>query len=175
MGKNHTRQPILTTFYRSAAFLAIFLLLHYAYEWTNWSWIKIFSATGENTLQHMKIGFYTFIIISLSELLIFRKRIQDRSRFVYSRMLGAMLLPWGMFLLWYIAAAVYGPFPNIIMDIVYANIVTILLIIMTFTLSYEWQKISFSNFAKFWILLLIFNTIFLFTAFTYSTPWAPFF
>ena len=175
MQKTRSLNPPLHTFYRVAAFLAIFLIFHYAYDWSGWQWTTFFAATAETMFQHMKIGFYAFLSLSGLEILFFRHKIKNLSSFIDARLLGSMLLPWGMFLLWYIAAAIYGPLPNIAVEIIYANVVTIALVIMTLTLSDQWQQIHFSASARFWIIFLTLNAVLLFTVFTYNIPWAPFF
>ena len=69
----------------------------------------------------------------------------------------ALFIPWVVFLLWYIAPAVYGQFPTQLGEIIYANIVTILALICAVILEAGFLRIPFSRDMKVvvWGLLLV--------------------
>jgi len=88
----------------------------------------------------------------------------------------ALFIPWVVFLLWYIAPAVYGKFPTQLGEIIYANIVTILALICAVILEAGFLRIPFSRNMKVvvWALLLV--SLMLYMVFTYShLPWADVF
>ena len=53
---------------RGLVFLIIFLILHYLYEWFPNIITQIFSGTDESLYQHLKIGFYDYLILTTSPL-----------------------------------------------------------------------------------------------------------
>ena len=48
----------------------VFLLLHYLYDWFPGSVSAIFSGINESVYQHMKIGFFSALIVVLIEVVI---------------------------------------------------------------------------------------------------------
>ena len=98
-------------FIRSFIFLCLFEALHYSYDLVPSTFFQIFSGINESFFQHWKIGYYSYIILSIGEYLIFQKRIPDenKEKFIYSHLLSAIILPMIIFIIWYIAPAIYGP------------------------------------------------------------------
>ena len=58
-------------------FQVVFLILHYLYDWFPCQVTQIFSGTNESVFQHMKIGFYSYLVVAFIEFLLIRKNIQD--------------------------------------------------------------------------------------------------
>ncbi len=138
--------------------------------------LSIVSGISESNFQHYKAAFFTFLLVDLIEYLVFRKRIQSLAVFWYGRLLMAVLVPWIIFLFWYIAPAVYGQFPTQLGEIIYANLITILVFISALLLEDGFLRIPFSRNLKIltWVLLLI--SLLLFMVFTFShLPWADVF
>jgi hypothetical protein len=138
--------------------------------------LSIFSGITESNFQHYKAAFFTFLVVDLIEYLFYHKRIENTSAFWYGRLMMALFIPWVVFLLWYIAPAVYGQFPTQLGEIIYANIVTILALICAVILEAGFLRIPFSRNMKVvvWGLLLV--SIMLFMVFTFShLPWADVF
>ena len=51
-------------FVRSALYLVIFVLMHYLFHWFPYPAISLFSGIDESVYQHMKIAFYTYLILT---------------------------------------------------------------------------------------------------------------
>ena len=49
---------------------------------------QIISGIDESVFQHMKIGFYSYIILMVIEFLVFKKKIADNSKFLFSHFFG---------------------------------------------------------------------------------------
>lgn len=130
------------------------------------------SAVHEAVFQHMKGALYAYLFVSAIEVAVVRPRSQG---LIMSRLLAAVLFPWLIFLAWYIAPAVYGPMPTILLEIIYANVVLILAIVAFFVMERDLARVSYSRgfgdvvVAPFLVLILLFTT------FSFRTPWAELF
>ena len=88
----------------------------------------------------------------------------------------ALFIPWVVFLLWYIAPAVYGQFPNQSGEIIYANVITILALVCAVILEAGFLRIPISRNLKIVIWGLLLVSLMLYMVFTFShLPWADVF
>ena len=162
---------------RSFIYLSIFELLHYSYDLFPNIFTQIFSGINESFFQHWKIGYYSYIILTIGELLIFRKKITDESKekFIYSHLLSALILPMVIFIIWYIAPAVYGPIPVFWIEVVYSILACYISILIISILEQYLKEIDYRTPLKIiiWVLNLLF--IMQFTIFTFKLPWADIF
>ena len=90
-------------------------------------------------------------------------------------MTATIFLPWIIFLLWYIAPALYGPWPNNTYEIIYANIITILVGVFTVILEQGLETAVFKKPQKTVLIILFLVSIMLYIIFTYNLPWADVF
>jgi len=110
------------------------------------------------------------------EWLVYRKRITDGQAFWYGRLLAAVFAPWMIFLIWYLSPALYGQFPATWMEIVYANLVTIVATLITLTLERGFLGMTFTRDLKIVVWVLIGVSVLLYQVFTFShLPWADVF
>ena len=162
-------------FLKGFLFLGIFLLLHYAYDWFPNIFTSLFSGTDESTFEHWKIGFYCYIVLIVFELNFFKVQIERKSDYLAASIFTAILIPWLIFLVWYIAPAVYGPFDSIVVEIIYANISTYTVLLFAHQLQLMLYKIQFEKKEKMIIWVLFGILVMLFTIFTFKKPWADVF
>ena len=162
-------------FVRGLIYIPVFLLLHYLNEWFPNIIFQIFSGTEESVWQHMKVGFYAYFILTALEFGIFKKKIIDSSKFMWSRLMGLLLLPWLIFVFWYTAPAVYGFIPFMWLEILYANICVYLTILFISIFERAFQDIKFSTAVKTCLLILLGLLILEFTLFSFKMPWADLF
>ena len=82
--------------------------------------ITLFAGMDESNFQHYKGTFFAYLIISLIEFLIFRKKIENKGHYWYARLIAAIFAPWLVFLIWYLMPAVLGgkPLPNMGLEII---------------------------------------------------------
>ena len=158
------------------AFWGIFLLFYGLYKVFPVFPLSIFCGTDESNFQHYKATFFALGLLDVIEYLVYRKRIRNKSAFWYSRLTAILFAPWVVFLLWYIAPAIYGQMPTVWLEIVYANVMTILAGFMILTFETNFEKIQFSRNLKIIIWVLFIVSIFLFMIFTFvKLPWADVF
>lgn len=158
------------------AFWGIFLVFYGLYKAFPIFPLSIFCGIDESNFQHYKATFFALALLDVIEYLVYRKRIQNKSSFWYSRLAAAIFAPWVVFLLWYLAPAVYGQMPTVWLEIVYANVMTILAGFVVFTFESDLNRMKFSKNLKIVLWMLLGISIFLFMIFTYvKLPWADVF
>lgn len=154
-------------------FWVLFVLLHYAYDWFGHPALSLISQTRETFFQHAKIGLFAYSIVSGGELWL-RGRLVGR--YIWSRMLSTLLLPWIMFVLYYTGPAIYGrPMPSIIGEIVYANTVLLAVVVTLAILERSMDQAAFTRPAQAATVLLFVLAVAEMVIFSYRLPWAPFF
>jgi hypothetical protein len=161
---------------KALVFLPVFLLLHNAYKWLPWPGLAWFSSTGEAVYQHMKISFFAYLLVSALEVALVRPAPAARASLFYSRLLGTLLVPWGIFFGWYIAAAVYNAeLPIRLLETLYANVITLAVLVMIGVLERGLAAVTYTRAMRV-VLWIIFGLLLVeFVVFSYSTPWADVF
>lgn len=155
---------------RSVLFLVIFIVLHYLYKWFPYVVVSLFSGINESVYQHFKIGFYSYLILTIIEFTVFRKKIDDRKKFFFSHLLSAIIIPWIIFILFLIAAMFFGE-RHFIIELIYAISITYLTALCTSIFEQEIKKIEFSKRFKWLLLIFLVILIMEFTIFTFNLPW----
>lgn len=161
--------------WKALAFWGVFLALYFLYRFFPVFPFSLICGITESNFQHYKAGFFSYLIVSLVEYAWYRKRITDRESFLYSRMAATVFLPWIIFLLWYIAPALIGRWPNNTYEIVYANLVTFLVGIFTVILESSLEKIPYPRSLKLVLVVLFLVSVLLYVVFTFCLPWADVF
>ncbi len=160
---------------KSLAFLAAFLILHYAYDFLPIAPIEWISGVNESFFQHQKIAFFAYLFLSMGEYVIVRKRGAYIENFVTTRLFSAVTLPWIIFILWYTAPAYYGQFTNLVVEIAYANIITIAAVAFCIIIERNLEKAPLDNSFKTIVVILFLVSVSLYVIFTYKLPWTDVF
>ena len=155
---------------RSLLLLVIFIIFHYLYRWFPSIVISLFSGINETVYQHLKLAFYSYLILTIIEFTVFRKKIDDNKKFFFSHLFSAIIFPWFVFILFLIAAMFFGE-RNFIVEIIHANIVLYLSALSISLFEYEIKDVEFSKRINGLILLLLVILIIEFTVFTFNLPW----
>ena len=157
-------------FLRSLLFNIILIILHYLYHWFPNVVVSLFSGLDESVYQHFKIAFYSYLILTIIEFAVFSKNIENRKSFFFTHILSGVFLPWIIFLLFLTAATFYGE-RAVIVEIIYANVITYLSAVTITVFEQEFKDFEFSK--RFNILIVILTAILIieFTVFTFNLPW----
>jgi hypothetical protein len=153
----------------------IFLALYGAYKALPGLPLSLVAGINESNFQHYKAMFWCYLLVNAIEFLIYRKRLSDRSTYWYAALLATVSVPWLTFLLWYIVPAVYGKLPSTALEIIYANIITILTGSVTVVLQGGLEQIRYTRSLKIIIVTLVIVSIGLYLIFTFKLPWADVF
>jgi hypothetical protein len=165
----------LHVYQKALLFWGTFLALYLAYKFVPAFPLSLIAGVGESNFQHYKAGFYGYLIASLIEFVLVRQHLANAERFAFSRILTSIFLPWMIFVLWYIAPAVYGRMPNIALEIIYANIITLVVGVFAAIFDRGFEQMAYSRALKTIILVLFLTSIGLYVIFTFKLPWADVF
>ncbi|HDN05354.1 MAG TPA: hypothetical protein ENF27_05405 [Chloroflexi bacterium] len=167
MGKLH--------YLKLLGFWAGFLILHYAYDFFPILPLKLVSGINESFFQHIKIVFFTYLIVNLVEFLTRRKVLENRESYILTRLFSTTILPWFVFIIWFMAPAYYGPIGNVAVEILYANIALLLSGFCTLVIEQTMDGIPYHNLSKVVIIALFVISMSLYIIFTFKLPWADVF
>jgi hypothetical protein len=149
----------------------IFLVLHYAYEWFPGSLTFFIGAINESIYQHMKIAFHAYFLFVVLEYSLSGTAVIDKSRFLYARLLGLVLIPLLVLPFFLIEAVVFVKIESIPLEVIFANLALAATSASTLLLVevFETGKITLG--AKWALMILVFLTAMEFATFTYRLPW----
>ncbi len=155
-------------------FWATFLLLYVLRKLAPVIPVTLISGVDESNFQHYKATFFAYLIISLVEYLIFRKRVSERQPYWYARLLAAIFAPWMVFLIWYGMAALAGRL-SLPLEIIWGNVATLLVGILAATFERGFEQISYGRplQASIWALFVL--SLIVYIVLTFRLPWADVF
>lgn len=136
--------------------------------------ITLISGVNESNFQHYKATFFAYLIISLVEYWIFRKKVTGRAAYWYARLTAAIFAPWLVFLTWYAMAALVGRMP-IGLEILYGNLATLLVGILVTVFERGFEQISYGKPLRAVIWTLFVLSILVYILLTFRLPWADVF
>ena len=145
--------------------------MHYLYKFFPIVIFQIFSGINESVFQHMKIGFYTYLILSVIEFFVFKKKISDANKFLFSRVFSMILYPFLLFLLFLFTRVVYPWQMHFVIEIISAQTVVYISVLILGFIELDIVKLEFGKRLKVLLLILMVLLIIEFTAFTFYLPW----
>ncbi len=158
-------------FVRSLILLGIFIILHYTYDFFPNIVVQIFSGINESVFQHMKIAFYSYIILMIIEFLAFKKKITDNTGFLFSRIFSAIFYPWIVFMVFFFTRVIYPWQMHFVVEIISAQVTVYVSALIIGFIELDIMKIEFGKRLKIILVILIILLIVEFTAFTFYLPW----
>jgi hypothetical protein len=156
-------------------YLIFFSVLHFGYDLTHLSFLKPFCGIDESIFQHLKMAFWAYLLASLVEYPVYKRKNKKYESFWIPRFFSATMVPWTIFLVWYLAPATGGKFRLSYMELIWALVVSYFSGLagglMDRTL--EEQRLAFCF--KAMVIFLTLASAFLYIAFTYHLPWIDMF
>ncbi len=163
-------------FIRSLLYVFTFQGLHYLYDYLPSFATAVIGGINESVYQHSKIAFFAYLILLLIEFIIFKNKLEDKDRFLFSGLLSTILIPWIMFVFWFFLPLFYNAqIPIIVLEIVYAIGVTYLMVLAVSFLDQNLIELEYKRNMKIIILITIFLMTAQYIVFTFQLPWHDFF
>ncbi len=156
---------------KSFIFLIIFSILHFGYDITHWAFLKPFCGIDESVFQHLKMAFWAYFLTSWIDFLVMRKK----SFFWYSRFLSTTVVPWFIFLVWYLVPAFFGKLTSSTLDLLWAIFSSYISAIMAGIVEKNVERVSGNLSFKIIIISLFIISALLYIFFTYKLPWIDLF
>jgi hypothetical protein len=149
---------------------SVFIVLHYSYDWFPNTLTRIFTGTSEAVFQAMKMGFYSYGLVSLTEYFLNRVK-TDQPSYGFARLTSTVFYPWPMFILFFAPAAYYGQYGTDTAEIVSANIILFLTNVAAVIFETEFEKIELS--VEYKVVIVILGLVFLslLVIFSFRYPW----
>src|SRR6056297_2439307 len=159
------------TFSRAGIFFIVFLLLHFLYDFLPSPFIGIFSGTSEAVFQHLKMGFYAYLAAGLLESLLIRAYRPLFSPRVLFPLIGtAVVVPWMLFLLYYLLPAFFGDVENMVFHVIYSIVITYIAGIFAVIVRDELATASLSTPFKLVVVILSAATLTIVLVFNTQAP-----
>jgi hypothetical protein len=149
----------------------IFILLHYLYDWLPGGFTAVFSGINESVYQHLKIGFFAYLIFALIEYLLTRKSINDFGTFLYTRLFSATYLPLVMMLIYLSGPLLFGHVENMAIEVIFANLALLATSFTTLIVEGQVEKSKPGVGFRVVILALFVLSLVEFIVFTNKLPW----
>ncbi|WP_332370263.1 DUF6512 family protein [Thermotoga profunda] len=159
---------------KAIIYLIVFSVLHFGYEVLKWPLLIIFCGTDESVFEHLKMGFWAYLIVSVIEYFLVKKKARQEN-FWYSRIFSAILAPWFIVVIWYMLPAIIGHVESLTVELVWAFVVTFLSAIMACHLEKNTERISLTKWIKVIIIVLFILSVVFYTRFSISKPWIDLF
>ncbi len=160
---------------KTLAFWGVFMALYGAYKFFPVFPLSLIAGINESNFQHYKAAFFAYLIVNLLEYAWKRRKLADREPFVFSRLMATVFLPWIIFLIWYTAPALIGRWANNVYEIVYANLIVLMVGACTVILEAGLEKMPYGRAQKAVLIALFLISLVLYIVFTYRLPWADVF
>ena len=161
----------MNVFIKSIIFLIIFSILHFGYDLTHWSFLKPFCGVDESVFQHLKMAFWAYFFSSIIEYFVLKKK----SGFWYSRLLSTIILPWFIFLIWYLVPAFFGKLTSSTIDLIWAIFTSYASAVIAGIFEKNLEKTSLDLSFKIVIFTLFIISAILYILFTFKLPWIDLF
>jgi hypothetical protein len=156
----------------------VFAFLHYANDaFPNPVFAFIGEREGfESIFSHSKMNFWTYLIVTVGEFVIFRKKITDVSQFWYTRMLSAVIYPWFALTFWMTGSALNGGLEPIRpIELAFSFLSNVFGAYLTVRLEQIFDAIRFRTATQWTILFFFLITLIQYISFELNTPWWNYF
>lgn len=149
----------------------IFILMHYLYDWFPNSVTTLISGINESIYQHMKIGFFSYVIFVIGELVLMRKRIPEFNKWLYSRMFSCSFFPLAIVILYLIGPLAWGKLESIAFEVIFANVSVLLSSFVTLEVEEQVEKGQPNWGFRLVVIGLFVASLLEYVVFTFEVPW----
>ncbi|MCR4440427.1 MAG: DUF6512 family protein [bacterium] len=155
---------------KALIYLVLFSVLHFLYDLTHWAVLIPFCGTNESVFQHLKMAFWSYLGASAIEYAASKRRIREMEAFWYSRLLATVVVPWLVFLIWYLGPALCGKLERLPVELLWALAVTYISGVMGGVL--ENRLVGDKPTVSFKVLVVVLAVVsaLLYVRFTYKLP-----
>lgn len=159
---------------KALLFMGVFSLVHFIHDFIPIPIILIIGANDESVFSHMKMAFWSWLILSLFEYIFLRKLIK-RKNFIISRAIITISIPYLEILVYYIVVFAAREELPLALELTWAFSTVFIIGAMGRILENDLEEIEFKMKATVLIIILLGLSLFFFTVFTYAKPWLDIF
>jgi hypothetical protein len=148
-----------------------FLLLHYSFDWWPNAFTKVFSGIDESVYQHMKIAFFSVLLLVILEYLVTRPSRQNLKTWLTARLFTCSFLPLVMMPIYLSGPLFFGQIESILGEIIFANIALAVTSLISFVTQDHIEKSSPKVLFMILVAVLFLLSAAQYITFTYHLPW----
>ncbi|MDZ7393916.1 MAG: DUF6512 family protein [candidate division KSB1 bacterium] len=161
----------MRTWTKALVYLGVFAVLHFLFDLTHWPFLAPFCGVNESVFQHLKMAFWAYLVASVVEGVAGKRSVRDKAAFWYSRLASAVVVPWLVLLLWYVAPALVGRIEHMAVELLWATVVTYLSGIMGGMWDKHLERATPALGFRLCVIGLVIVSTVLYVRFTYKLPW----
>lgn len=165
----------MDSYLKALVYLILFSILHFLYDLTHWAVLTPFCGTNESVFQHLKMAFWSYLMASAIEYAGTNRRIRETAAFWYSRLLSTVVVPWLVFLIWYVGPALCGKLEPLPVELLWALAVTYISGVMGGVLEKQTVGHKPTVALRVLVVVLVVVSALLYVRFTYKLPWIDLF
>ena len=147
---------------------ALYVFLHFTYKVAPCDFTKLFGCPVETIFHHMKMAFLSYSVVSIIEYFIIKQK--ELTSFLSSRMISAILFSYFSFVIWFIVPAVFGPIEVAWGEVLYSNVILVLILSATIYIETFVEKVKFDRRITGIIMVLYVIILIVFVISTFQTP-----
>ena len=147
---------------------ALYVFMHFTFKLFPSPFTAFLGRTEETIYTHMKMAFFSYLIINVIFYAAGRFRKQGQS--VYAGMLANCIYPYLAFFIWMIVPALFGQIYVPAAEVIYSNLILALCLYMTVSMENNFSRLSWSNSGKAVIIFFFVTSCVLYTAMTLNKP-----
>lgn len=161
--------------FKALIYLVLFSILHFAIDLTGWSFLKPFCGVDESVFQHLKMAFWAYLLATLVEYRLIKKKRTVSRNFWYSRLLATTFVPWAIFLIYFLGLAIIGKFPVSYLELTWAILVSYLSGLAGGLIEKQLEAQTMTGAFRALVIFFFLASAFLYITFTYRLPWLDMF
>ncbi len=165
----------MNIYIKSLLYLVVFSILHFGYDLTHWAFLTPLCGINESVFQHLKMAFWAYLLASLIEYFVMRRKFSKRETFWYPRLLSTIIVPWFVVLIWYLVPAFFGRIESLVLELLWGIFSTYFSGVMGGIMEKNIEESAVTPSFKIVILILFIVSTFLYVWFTYKPPWIDLF
>jgi hypothetical protein len=126
----------------------LYVGLHYANKFIPGPVSTLIGCPEESIFHHMKMAFFSYLMISVVELVITHRQNKPVQPVLYSRLLSLVIYPYLVFFVWMLVPGLFGMMPSLAAEITYSNVILVICLVCTVALETGVERVQFNRLAK---------------------------
>ncbi len=148
----------------------LFVAFHFGYQFFPGPVFMLLGCPSETIFHHMKMVFFSYLIISLAEYFVIRRSIGNLSGFVYPRLLMCTVIAYLVYIVWFTLPVLVGLFENLLAEILYSNLVLGVCITIAVILETYLEKVDFKPLTRGVIIFIFAVSLLHYTILAFKEP-----
>lgn len=147
---------------------ALYVFLHFAFKIYPSVVTAFLGCTEENIYTHMKMAFFSYLIINM--IFLTAGRAWRNVPKLFSMMLANCIYPYLAFFIWMIVPALFGQLHAALAEVLYSNVILLICLYMTVSMEKNFLRVNWDTAGRIVIIFFFIVSFVLFTEMTLHMP-----